>query len=106
MKTIHKILDNYKIQYPLEAILPIKEALFLDIETTGFSAKTSQLYLIGCAYYAADSWHILQWFAEKYEEREQEVDELLYKMQKEIVRANILKSGARPDGRKTKETTS
>ena len=42
-------------------------------------------------------------FAEKYEEREQEVDELLYKMQKEIVRANILKSGARPDGRKTKE---
>jgi len=42
-------------------------------------------------------------FAEKYEDREQEVDELLYKMQKEIVRANIIKSGARPDGRKTKE---
>ncbi len=42
-------------------------------------------------------------FAEKYEEREQEIDELLYKMQKEIVRANIIKSGARPDGRKTKE---
>ena len=34
---------------------------------------------------------------------EQEVDELLYKMQKEIVRGNIIKSGARPDGRKTKE---
>lgn len=42
-------------------------------------------------------------FAEQYEGREQEIDELLYKMQKEIVRANIIKSGARPDGRKTKE---
>ncbi|MBQ7917237.1 MAG: polyribonucleotide nucleotidyltransferase [Clostridia bacterium] len=42
-------------------------------------------------------------FAEKYEEREQEVDELLYKMQKEIVRKNIIERSARPDGRQTKE---
>ena len=42
-------------------------------------------------------------FAEKYEDREQEVDELLYKMQKEIVRNNIISTGVRPDGRQTKE---
>ena len=42
-------------------------------------------------------------FAEKYEERQQEVDTILYKMQKEIVRKNIIEKAARPDGRKTKE---
>ena len=42
-------------------------------------------------------------FAEKYEERELEVDSILYKMQKEIVRKNIIEKAARPDGRKTKE---
>jgi len=42
-------------------------------------------------------------FAEKYEDREQEVDELLYKMQKEIVRNNIITTGIRPDGRQTKQ---
>ena len=42
-------------------------------------------------------------FAEKYEDREQEVAELLYKMQKEITRRNILTTGIRPDGRTTKE---
>ena len=42
-------------------------------------------------------------FAEKYEDRELEVADLLYKMQKEIVRRNILTTGVRPDGRKTKE---
>ena len=42
-------------------------------------------------------------FAEKYEEREQEIDELLYKMQKEIVRKTIIETGIRPDGRQTKQ---
>jgi len=42
-------------------------------------------------------------FAEKYEDRELEVADLLYKMQKEIVRRNILTTGIRPDGRQTKE---
>ncbi len=42
-------------------------------------------------------------FAEKYEDRELEVADLLYKMQKEIVRRNILTTGVRPDGRQTKE---
>ena len=42
-------------------------------------------------------------FAEKYEDRELEVADLLYKMQKEITRRNILTTGIRPDGRTTKE---
>ncbi len=42
-------------------------------------------------------------FAEKYEDREQEIDELLYKMQKEIVRNTIITTGVRPDGRQTKQ---
>ena len=42
-------------------------------------------------------------FAEKYEDRSQEVDTILYKMQKEIVRKNIIERAARPDGRQTKE---
>ena len=39
--------------YPLDRIGPLKDLLFFDIETTGFSGDTSQLYLIGCTYAAA-----------------------------------------------------
>ncbi len=42
-------------------------------------------------------------FAEKYEDRELEVSDLLYRMQKEIVRRNILTTGIRPDGRTVKQ---
>ena len=68
MKTTHLVLEDFQISYPLEQILNPENALFIDIETTGFSAKTSQLYLIGCAYFTENNWHIVQWFAEKYEE--------------------------------------
>ena len=37
--------------YPLDRIGPLKDLLFFDIETTGFSGDTSQLYLIGCTYH-------------------------------------------------------
>lgn len=68
MKTTHQILEQFTISYPLERFMPLEQALFIDIETTGFSAKTSQLYLIGCAFYQGGVWHVVQWFAEKYEE--------------------------------------
>lgn len=42
----------------------IEEALIFDIETTGFSALTSQLYLIGVAYYKDSQWNLIQWMAE------------------------------------------
>lgn len=50
--------------YPLERIGPLKDLLFFDIETTGFSGDTSQLYLIGCTYHDCFGWKLIQWFAD------------------------------------------
>lgn len=66
MKEIYASLKNIDIAYPLEENLPLEKALFLDIETTGFTARSSYLYLIGCAYYTEGEWHLRQWFAENY----------------------------------------
>lgn len=45
--------------------------LFFDIETTGFSAASTHLYLIGCIYEKNDEWLLKQWFLENpREERE------------------------------------
>ena len=38
--------------------------LFLDIETTGFSARSACVYLIGCAYLTTNGWETRQFFAE------------------------------------------
>jgi hypothetical protein len=38
------------------------EILLFDIETTGFTAETTKLYLIGCAYHKPDGFYIRQWF--------------------------------------------
>ncbi len=67
MKTMKASLD-LALNYPLEQIAPLKDILFLDIETTGFSPKASYLYLIGCVYYEDGCWQTIQWFAENYEE--------------------------------------
>ncbi len=40
-----------------------REILFIDIETTGLSLKTSDLYLIGAAYKAGNDWNIIQFLA-------------------------------------------
>lgn len=45
---------------------PAERLLYFDIETTGFSADVSSLYLIGCLYYRRKTWHTLQWFADDY----------------------------------------
>ena len=62
--------------YDVSALAPLEKLLFVDIETTGFSAKTSMLYLIGAACYSPmgdgetkpDTWRIIQWFAEDFNE--------------------------------------
>ncbi|MBQ8598304.1 MAG: ribonuclease H-like domain-containing protein [Lachnospiraceae bacterium] len=68
MKTEEIVLNNFALQYPLENLAPLDKILFLDIETTGFLATSSTLYLIGCAFYSEGNWHIRQWFAQAPEE--------------------------------------
>lgn len=68
MKTLEETFENFSISYPLENLAPLERVLFLDIETTGFTAKSSCLYLIGCAYYQAGKWHTIQWMAENYDQ--------------------------------------
>ena len=70
MRTFNQILENFMPQYPLEKIAAPEKLLFLDIETTGFTAKNSSLYLIGTAYLDAGCWHIKQWFAETYNDEQ------------------------------------
>ncbi len=60
MLTFNKKINNTLV-YPIYRPYNINEVMFFDIETTGFSAKTSIVYLIGCMYYHEESWHILQW---------------------------------------------
>jgi hypothetical protein len=68
MKTEEIILNNFTLNYPLDRLAPLDRVLFLDIETTGLSADTSQLYLIGCAFFKDGNWQIKQWFAQSAEE--------------------------------------
>ena len=68
MKIIKTELPNLRLAYPLSQIMDISKTLFLDIETTGFTAKGSSLYLIGCIYIKNDSFHLIQWFADHYDD--------------------------------------
>lgn len=68
MRTIHQKISLPEIEYPIEFLAPIEKILFFDIETTGFAAKNSNIYLIGCLYHLADGWNQIQWFADKYNE--------------------------------------
>ena len=75
MITIEKTLD-LPDTYPLERIGSLDKLLFFDIETTGFSALTSRLYLIGCTYFSCGQWQLIQWFADS----EKALPELLYRV--------------------------
>lgn len=39
----------------------LSKTIYFDIETTGLSAQSSYVYLIGCAYFSEDNYHLLQW---------------------------------------------
>ena len=73
MITIHKQL-NLSHTYPLERIGPLKDLLFFDIETTGFSGDYANLYLIGCTYWENGSWNLIQWFADTRESEPELLD--------------------------------
>ena len=68
MKIVNNTLTNFTIDYPIEKLAAPEHILFIDIETTGFTARSAGLYLIGCAYYESSQWHIIQWLAQSKEE--------------------------------------
>ncbi|MCD7725798.1 MAG: ribonuclease H-like domain-containing protein [Clostridiales bacterium] len=45
-----------------DTIVKLTDCLFFDIETTGLSAETSFIFLIGCIGYEDDSWKLHQFF--------------------------------------------
>ncbi|SFA76226.1 hypothetical protein SAMN05216249_10234 [Acetitomaculum ruminis DSM 5522] len=61
MATLIKDL-KINIQSPFLNANSSEKILFFDIETTGFSAKTSKLYLIGGIYRFMGNWKIIQFF--------------------------------------------
>lgn len=65
MQIIENSLNNIKIMYPIENLGVMENMLFIDIETTGFTARSSNLYLIGCLYYDY-GWKTKQFFADEY----------------------------------------
>ncbi len=71
MQTQKHCLEDVHTAYPLELIAPPEQILFIDIETTGFSANSSYLYMIGCLYYTQGTFHTIQWFADAYDEESQ-----------------------------------
>lgn len=64
MQTIKQSFSNQGPLYPIGQFAPVEEILFIDIETTGLSPKTSSLYLIGCAFYKGNTLYTIQWFAD------------------------------------------
>ena len=62
------MIDNLKLEYPIEKLVDLDQTILFDIETTGFSALTTHIYLIGCGYFEHGQFHIIQWLAEKKEE--------------------------------------
>lgn len=57
--------------YTFEQDYDLNKIVFFDIETTGFAADSTYLYLIGCAYYKDSSFHLIQWFSEDIREEAQ-----------------------------------
>lgn len=70
MQTIKNSITVDMTAYPYEKLAVLSDLLFIDIETTGFTARSSSLYLIGCAYYKDGRFYTIQWFADNYQEEE------------------------------------
>lgn len=64
MKKREIFLSDYKPAYPVEKLGDPKDILFIDIETTGFTAKASTLYLIGTVWNNGSGYVITQFMAE------------------------------------------
>lgn len=58
------VSDDYKPSAYITQKTDLESLLFFDIETTGFIASDTTLYLIGALYYEENNIHIIQWFNE------------------------------------------
>lgn len=70
MKKREIFLTDFALNYPIERIADPKDILFVDIETTGFTAKGSSLYLIGCVWHNGHNYVITQFMADTYDAEE------------------------------------
>lgn len=69
MHITDKIFPAPALSYPLTETAPLRDFLFLDIETTGLSAEKNAVILIGCAGFTAEgTLGFRQFFAESREE--------------------------------------
>ena len=72
MKCVQKNLGILCPKYPIENFCIPSQTLFIDIETTGLYVRSSNLYMIGCAYYDTSlepaTWRTIQWMATNYED--------------------------------------
>lgn len=65
---INETTVTYSEQYLLSLGISPDSSVFFDIETTGFKAGYSHLYLIGVAFRDKNNWIIRQWMAERPQE--------------------------------------
>lgn len=63
-------LKNFTLPYDMSSIIDIDNSLFIDIETTGLTPRTSHIYMIGLAYYEKDTWYFRGLFADTQSEEE------------------------------------
>lgn len=82
MKTT-KHLQDYKPNFDLSDFGEIKDILFLDIETTGLSPRSSYIYMIGAAYYTGSTimgdggFVISQWMCENAAEEKEMLESFI-----------------------------
>ncbi len=75
MKINDHIIDEIKIDYPLEGISDPEKILFLDIETTGLSPSNAEIYLIGTAVMNGSGLYVKQFFADDLSEERDIIQE-------------------------------
>ncbi|MCF0229876.1 MAG: ribonuclease H-like domain-containing protein [Parasporobacterium sp.] len=64
-------------EYDLRSICPVEKMLLFDIESTGLKKETTQLYLVGCAFFEDDEWNIVQWLTSNASDEETVLGEFL-----------------------------
>ena len=74
MQNILRTIPNFSL-YDSESAVFTEHALFVDIETTGFSARNARVYLIGMAYRKGSDLYIRQLMADSSDEEARLLDE-------------------------------